>query len=166
MVPSFRAKFDGAELQGADLVEAQLQGADLTLAKLQGADLGGAQLQGADLREAEIWLARFPDDLADQSPVPLGVADLDMSPPTAEAKAELKQKLQANITDGKLLERLLDRLNPILRDDPPKWDDENSWSRYVSQAKEPSPDEIVQFLADMACRDPGGHIANGIAIEL
>ena len=155
----------GAELQGAHLVEAQLQGADLTFAKLQGADLGRAQLQGADLGEAEIWLARFPDDLADQAPVPLGVADLDMSRPTADAKAELKKKLQANITDGELLQRLLDRLNPILRDDPPKWDDENSWRLYVSQKKPSPPAEIVQFLADMACRDPTGPIANAMSFR-
>jgi hypothetical protein len=102
---------------------------------------------------------------ADQTPVPLGLADLDMSPPTADAKAELKLKLQANITDSKLLQRLLDRLNPILRDDPPKWDDENSWRLYVSQKKPSSPAEIVQFLADMACRDPTGRIANAMTFR-
>ena len=154
-----------AELQGASLMGAQLQGADLEGAQLQGADLEGAQLQGADLEGAEIWLARFPDALADQAPVPLGVADLHMSPPTADAKAELKKKLQANITDGKLLQRLLDRLNPILRDDPPKWDDENSWRLYVSQKKPSPPAEIVQFLADMACRDPTGRIANAMTFR-
>ena len=114
-----------AQLQGADLSYAQLQGADLSYAQLQGADLKDAQLQGADLASAEVWLVNFPPGLTNQSPIPLGLADLKMSPLTAEAKAELRQKLQANITDDKLLERLLDRLKPILQDDPAKWEDED-----------------------------------------
>jgi hypothetical protein len=155
-----------AQLQGADLSYAQLQGADLSNAQLQGVDLKDAQLQGADLASAEVWLVNFPPGLTNQSPIPLGLADLELSPPTAEAKAELRQKLQANITDDKLLERLLDRLKPILKDDPAKWEDEDSWSRYVSQAKEPSSDEIVQFLAAMACddtEDTEGFIADRMA---
>jgi uncharacterized protein YjbI with pentapeptide repeats/transposase-like protein len=160
-----------AQLQGADLYQAELQGADLKAAQLQGADLGGAQLQGADLTQAqlqgadltdgEVWLANF--DLANQSPIPLGLADLKMLPPTVDARATLRRELQADVTDDKLLKGLLDSLNPILRDDPPKWADEERWSRYVTQAKGPSPDELVQFLAGMACGDPEGHIANGIA---
>ena len=155
-----------AQLQGADLRYAQLQGADLSYAQLQGVDLKDAQLQGADLASAAVWLVNFPPGLTNQSPIPLGLADLELSPPAAEAKAELRQKLQANITDDKLLERLLDRLKPILQDDPAKWEDEESWSRYVSQAKEPSPDEIVQFLAAMACddtEDTEGFIADRMA---
>ncbi|MGA7545221.1 MAG: pentapeptide repeat-containing protein [Methyloceanibacter sp.] len=160
------ANLSSAQLQGADLSNAQLQGADLSYAQLQGVDLKDAQLQGADLASAEVWLVNFPPGLTNQSPIPLGLADLELSPPTAEAKAELRQKLQANITDDKLLERLLDRLKPILQDDPAKWEDEDSWSRYVSQAKEPSPDEIVQFLAAMACddtEDTEGFIADRMA---
>ncbi len=160
------ANLSSAQLQGADLSYAQLQGADLSNAQLQGVDLKDAQLQGADLASAEVWLVNFPPGLTNQSPIPLGLADLELSPPTAEAKAELRQKLQANITDDKLLERLLDRLKPILQDDPAKWEDEDSWSRYVSQAKEPSSDEIVQFLAAMACddtEDTEGFIADRMA---
>ena len=153
----------GAELQGARLQTAQLQGADLRGAQLQGANLIGAQLQGADLGKAGLWLASFPADLVTQSPVPLGVADLYMSPLTTKDKANLAGTLQADITDGELLKELLDRLNPIPRYDPPKWTDEANWSRYVSQTKEPSPDELVQFLVGIACEEPGGHIANGIA---
>ena len=155
-----------AQLQGANLSSAQLQGADLSYAQLQGVDLKDAQLQGADLASAAVWLVNFPPGLTNQSPIPLGLADLELSPPAAEAKAELRQKLQANITDDKLLERLLDRLKPILQDDPAKWEDEESWSRYVSQAKEPSPDEIVPFLAAMACddtEDTEGFIADRMA---
>ena len=155
-----------AQLQGANLTSAQLQGADLSYAQLQGVDLKDAQLQGADLASAAVWLVNFPPGLTNQSPIPLGLADLELSPPAAEAKAELRQKLQANITDDKLLERLLDRLKPILQDDPAKWEDEESWSRYVSQAKEPSPDEIVPFLAAMACddtEDTEGFIADRMA---
>ena len=62
-----------------------------------------------------------------------------MSPATAEAKAELK------------------------RDDPPEWADEDKWSQYVSQATKPDPDELVPFLAEMACGDRDGYIANSMA---
>src|SRR4029078_2141675 len=117
---------------GANLAEAELQGADLILARLQGANLAEAELQGADLLNANVWLVKFPSRLVNQSPAPLGLADLKMSPPAAEAKAEIRHVLQTEIADGKLLERLLDRLNPILRDDPPHWDDEESWNRYVN----------------------------------
>jgi uncharacterized protein YjbI with pentapeptide repeats len=163
------ANLDKAQLQGAHLAGAQLQGATLRRAKIQGADLGwaelegGTQLQGADLTGAEVWLVNFPVDLANQSPVPLGVADLDMAPPTADHKAKLKEELNAKISDGELLTSLLDRLNPILRNYPPKWDDKDSWIEYVSQAKEPSPDELGQFLADITCKDPEGNIAIAMA---
>jgi len=171
------ANLSAAQLQGADLAGAHLQGADLLRAQLQGADLVYAQLQGADLTGVDVWLASFPiegvpasffiegvpPDLAFLSPVRLGVADLNMSPPTADAKAQLRQQLRVNIIDDKLLERLLDRLNPILRDDPPEWKDEGRWSEYIRQAKEPSPDELVPILARLACEDPEGHIAIAMA---
>ena len=158
-----RANLLEAKLQGADLKSAQLQRANMEGAKLQGADLESAKLEGANLIWAEVWLAKFPADLATQSGVPLGVADLEMSPLTSEEKTDLADGLQADITDGELLKELLDRLNPILQDDPEKWEDEGKWSRYIGQAKESSPDEIVQFLADMACGDPKGHITIVIA---
>ncbi len=150
-----------AQLQGANLSKAQLQGADLRWAQLQGADLTGAELRGADLKGAEVWLASFPRGLDNQSPAPLGVADLDFSPLTAKAKAELKKRLQANITDEQLLARF--HLDPILRDGATEWKHEDKWNQYVSQAREPPPDELVDFLADMACGDRGGYIANSMA---
>jgi len=149
-----------ANLRGATLYGAQLQGADLEDTMLEGADLEAAQLQGADLEGAGIWLAKFPGDLVSRSPVPLGLPDVRMSPLTEAARADEKKKLQTNVTDGELL---IERLKPILRDDPPKWEDEPRWSRYVSQAKESSPDELIRFLAGIACGDSRGHIANGIA---
>ena len=97
------ADLRGAKLQGADLSYANLQGADLRGAELQGANLEGAKLQGADFASAEIWLVNFPRDLANQSPVPLGVADLKMSPLSPDAKAQLKQELNTDITDPVVL---------------------------------------------------------------
>ncbi len=49
-----KVDFDGAELEGAALVDAQLQGASLKDARLQGAGLGDAQLQGASLDDAQL----------------------------------------------------------------------------------------------------------------
>ena len=86
------ANLRSAQLQGADLRFAQLQGADLEGAKLQDADLEGASLQGAVVSVAEIWLAKFPRALAEQSPAPLGLPDMKMSAPTVEAKAQLNRE--------------------------------------------------------------------------
>jgi uncharacterized protein YjbI with pentapeptide repeats len=138
------AELTGAKLQGADLSGANLQGADLHGAELQGAKLEGVQLQGANLASAEIWLVNFPRDLANQSPAPLGVADLKMSPLTPEAKAQLKQDLNANITDPAVLAVVMSRLDEILRDAPPNWEDGNDWTNYVSKAKEPSAGELAR----------------------
>src|SRR6478752_5688085 len=96
------AQLNSAQLQGADLSKARLQGAELSYANLQGAKLEAAQLQGADLASAEIWLVNFPRDLADQSPAPLGLAALKMSPLTPEAQAQLKADLNA-FTDAAVL---------------------------------------------------------------
>jgi hypothetical protein len=155
-----------AQLQGADLKEAKLQGADLSYAQLQGVDLKDAQLQGADLASAEVWLVNFPPGLTNQSPIPRGLADLKMSSLTADAKAKLKQDLTASITDPVVLSLVTSRLDPILRDDPPNWEDgDTAWHEYVNKAKEqePSADKIVQFLAGMACDDTEGYIANRMA---
>jgi tetratricopeptide (TPR) repeat protein len=141
---------------------ARLSGANLGGAELQGADLRGAKLQGADLTDAEIWLASFPGNLAEQTPAPLGVANLKMSPPEADAKAKLKTKLQT-ITDAKLLERLMERLEPILRNVPPNWEDEDSWREYIRQANEPPPEELAQLLGQMACGDSKGDVSQEIA---
>ena len=61
---------------------------------------------------------------------------------------------------------MLDRLNPILRDDPEKWEDEDNWKQYVGQAKEPTDEEFAEFIADMACHDREGHIAMAMAFGL
>ena len=110
-----KAQLQGAELNYANFFRAlilegpsfrvlivsyaNLQGADLRGAQLQGAKLEAVQLQGADLASADVWLVNFPSDLADQSPAPLGVAALKMSPLTPDAQAQLKQDLNASITD-------------------------------------------------------------------
>ena len=167
------AQLNSAQLQGADLSKAQLQGAELNYANLQGADLRGAQLQGAkleavqlqgaDLASADVWLVNFPSDLADQSPAPLGVAALKMSPLTPDAQAQLKQDLNASITDSTVLPVVMSRLDEILRNEPPNWEDGNSWTDYVSKAKQPSAEELARFHADLACGDIEGTIANRMA---
>ena len=157
------ADLRGAELQGADLSYANLQGADLRGAELQGANLEGVQLQGADVAAAEIWLAKFPRDLASQFPVPLGVSDLKMSPLSPEAKDQLKQDLNAGITDPAVLAVVMSRLDEILRNEPPVWDDGTSWTDYVRTAKEPSAGELARFHAELACGDTEGSVASRMA---
>ena len=157
------ADLRGAKLQGADLSYANLEGADLRGAKLQGANLAGAKVQGADFASAEIWLVNFPRDLANQSPAPLGVADLKMSPLSSDAKAQLRQDLNTDITDPEVLTVVTARLDQILRNDPPDWEDGSSWQDYVSTAKEPSTEELARFHAELACDDTEGTIANSMA---
>src|SRR5262249_1102834 len=157
------ANLRGAQLQGADLRYAQLEGADLEDAQLQDADLEGAALQGAVLSGAEIWLAKFPRILAEQSPAPLGLADMKMSAPTPEAKAELKQGLETDIVDPELRGMLMARLDQVLRDEPANWDDAPSWKDYAHSAKAPSPRELATFHAKLACDDGDGTIASGMA---
>jgi uncharacterized protein YjbI with pentapeptide repeats len=154
------AQFQGAtlrsaELQGANLVGAELQGASLEQAKLQGANLFSANLQGADLTGSQVWQASF----SGLKPPVLGAATIDMSPFTAEDKADLTKWLQEDITDGELLKQVLDTLDPILGTDPQKWGDEEDWSITINQAHQPAPDEIAGFLAHIACQEPEGHIA-------
>jgi Pentapeptide repeats (8 copies) len=153
----------GAQLQGVDLRYAQLEGADLAGAQLQDADLEGAELQGAVLSGAQIWLAKFPRALAEQSPAPLGLADMKMSAPTPEAKAELKQSLDTGITDPELRAVLMARLDQVLRNEPASWDDAKSWEGYARSAKAPSPQELATFLAKLACDDSDGTIASTMA---
>jgi hypothetical protein len=157
------ADLRGAQLQGADLSYANLQGADLRGAQLQGANLEGVQLQGADLGLVEVWLAKFPRDLANQFPAPLGVADLKMSPLTPEAKDQLKQELNAGITDSAALAVVMSRLDEILRNEPPNWDGANSWADYVRTVKEPSAEELARFHARLACEEAAGAIASRMA---
>jgi len=152
-----------AQLQGADLRYARLDGADLTRANLQDADLEGATLQGAMLASAEIYLAKFPRALAEQSPGPLGLAQVKKSAPTAEQKALLKQNIDTDITDPELRGIVIGRLDQILRDAPQNWDDATDWEDYAGSAKPPSPEELARFHAELACTDTDGTIATGMA---
>jgi hypothetical protein len=111
----------------------------------------------------EVWLAKFPRDLADQFPAPLGVADLKMSPLTPEAKDQLKQELNAGITDSAALAVVMSRLDEILRNEPPNWDGANSWADYVRTVKEPSAEELARFHAGLACDDTEGSVASRLA---
>src|SRR6478735_142935 len=157
------ADLSKAELQGADLSSANLQGADLEGAQFQGAKLAAAQLQGADLASAEIWLVNFPRDLANQSPAPLGLAALKMSPLTPEAQAQLKADLNADITDAAVLAVVMSRLDEILRNEPPHWEDGSSWQDFAGKAKEPTAEELARFHAQLGCDDIEGSIANNMA---
>jgi uncharacterized protein YjbI with pentapeptide repeats len=159
------ANLKGAQLQGADLSFAQLEGADLEGALLMDADLDGAELQGAVLSGAEIWLAKFPNALSEQRPVPLGLADLKMSPPTATAKAQLKHGIEADITDPELRGVVMARLDQILSNEPQNWDDATSWQDYVQSVKPPGAEELVEFHAKLACDDTGGSIATALAVR-
>ena len=147
-------------LQGADLKDAQLQGARLFDPEHQrlGLNPDTAQLQSADLASAEVWLVNFPPDLDDQSPAPLGLADLKISPPTADAKAKLEQDLEASIADDKVLSLVISRLDRIAET---PWKD--GWEKYVSKAKKPSANELAQSHALLACADTEGYIANSMA---
>jgi hypothetical protein len=157
------ADLRGAQLQGADLRGARLQGADLQGAQLQDADLQGAELRGAVLASAEIWLARFPPGLVDQSPAPLGLADVKLSALTPEAKAQLRQVLNTEITDPVVRSVVIARLDPILRHEPPNWEDAKSWEDYAGNAKAPSPEDLARFHAGLACDDGEGYIATSLA---
>ncbi len=86
-----------------------------------------------------------------------------MSPLTPEAKAQLKQDLNAGITDPALLAVVMSRLDEILRDEPPDWDDANDWTVFTGTAKDPSPRELARFHAALACNDSEGTIANRMA---
>ena len=146
------ADLRGAQLQVANLSNAKLQGADLMGAQLKGANLEGVQLQGADLASAEVWLVNFPADLANQSPAPLGLADLENSSLTSEAKAQLIQDLSTDITDPEVLTVVTSRL----RNEPPGWADATRQIDYVRTAKQPSAEELAKFHAHLACDDAEG----------
>ncbi len=57
----------------------------------------------------------------------------------------------------------MSRLDEILRNEPANWEDGNSWTDYVSKAKEPSAEEFARFHADLACDDIEGYVANRMA---
>jgi hypothetical protein len=157
------ANLRGAELQGADVRFAQAQGADFEGAALLDAELEGVELEGAVVSGAEIWLAKFPRGLAGQSPAPLGLADVKMSAPTVEAKAQLKQEIEADVDDPELRGVVMARLGNILSNEPLNWDDAQSWQDYIHSAKEPTAQELAAFHAKLACEDAGGAIAAALA---
>lgn len=157
------ADLRGAQLQGVDLRGAQLQGADLQGTQLQDANLQGAELRGAILTLAKVWLARFPPGLVDQSPAPLGLADVSLSALTPEAKAQLRQALNTEITDPMVRPVVIARLDPILRDESPSWEDAKRWEDYAGNAKAPSPQDLARYHAGLACEDGEGYIATSLA---
>ena len=75
----------------------------------------------------------------------------------------MKQDLSAGITDPAVLAVVMSRLDEILRDEPPRWDDGNSWTDYVGKAKVPSAEELARFHAQLACDDTEGSIATSMA---
>ena len=85
---------------------------------------------------------------------------LNTSPLTADARAKLKTRLRDSVSDDQLSERLIEDLDPILRDDAPNWADEARWGD-IGKTKGPSPDALAKYLAEMACAD--SRIAEGLA---
>ena len=57
------------------------------------------------------------------------------------------------------------RLDPILRREPPNWEDGKSWEDYAGKAKAPSPQDLAQFHAGLACDDGEGYIATSLALR-
>jgi hypothetical protein len=86
-----------------------------------------------------------------------------MSAPTADAKAQLKQGIDTDITDPELRGVVMARLDKILSDEPLNWDDATSWEDYVKSAKPPSAREFAEFHTKLACDDTTGTIATAIA---
>ncbi len=80
-----------------------------------------------------------------------------------EAKAQLKQGIETDITDPELRGVVMARLDKILSDEPLNWDDATSWEDYVQSAKAPTPLELAEFHAKLACDDTGGAIATAMA---
>jgi hypothetical protein len=58
---------------------------------------------------------------------------------------------------------VMSRLDEVLRNEPPSWDDGNDWNDYVGNAKEPSAEELARFHAQLACDDTEGSIASSMA---
>jgi hypothetical protein len=157
-----KAKLKYAKLQGAYLISAKLQGADLSSAQLQGAYLPQANLQGAHLRQAKLQGAdlRFAKlhgaDLARPGfgsrvfRLALLISRLFLLGWSiwrchfrrrTPRPRELRKKLQANITDGKLPQGECSTAQSA-PETSAKWDDENSWL-YVSQRNHPRRDRSV-----------------------
>ena len=58
---------------------------------------------------------------------------------------------------------VLARLDPILRHEPPSWEDSKSWEDYAGNAKTPSPEDLARFHAGLGCDDSEGYIATSLA---
>ncbi len=133
------ADLRGAQLQGADLSNANLQGADLKGAQLQGAKLEGVKLQGADLTSAEIWLVTFPARPRQSVAGALGrgksqtIAALARSPGAIESWTSTPAS-----PTSPLLPVVMSRLDEILRNEPPHWDDAAIWTDYDDYGQGPN----------------------------
>jgi len=58
---------------------------------------------------------------------------------------------------------VMSRLDEILRNEPPHWEDGRSWQDFAGNTKEPSAEELARFHAQLACDDIEGSIANSMA---
>ncbi|MBI4514934.1 MAG: pentapeptide repeat-containing protein [Deltaproteobacteria bacterium] len=110
------ANLSYAALDGADLRLAHLQAADLSYASLHGALLAGAHLEGVrllfaqadgwNLRYAFVWKADFGEVAVDLSAA-------NQSPMSADAVAELIDRVGRMVPDGRLRSVALDRLKRL-----------------------------------------------------
>jgi hypothetical protein len=91
------------------------------------------------------------------------LAALKTSPLTPEAQAQLKADLNADITDAAVLAVVMSRLDEILRNEAPHWEDGSSWQDFAGNTKEPTAEELARFHAQLACDDIEGSIANNMA---
>jgi hypothetical protein len=57
----------------------------------------------------------------------------------------------------------MSRLDEILRNEPPHWEDGSSWQDFAGNTKEPTAEELAHFHAQLACDDIEGSIANSMA---
>ena len=67
------------------------------------------------------------------------------------------------ITDPLVRPVVLARLDPILRHEPPNWEDAKSWEDYAGSARAPLPEDLARFHAGLACDDVEGYIATSLA---
>jgi hypothetical protein len=88
---------------------------------------------------------------------------MKLSALTPEGKAQLRQVLNTEITDPVVRPVVVARLDPILRHEPPNWEDAKSWADYAGNAKAPSLEDLARFHASLACEDGEGYIATSLA---
>ena len=75
----------------------------------------------------------------------------------------MKADLNADITDAAVLAVVMSRLDEILRNEAPHWEDGSSWQDFAGNTKEPTAEELARFHAQLACDDIEGSIANSMA---